>query len=398
MDNCSMHVLIIETALTGHHSGYLERIAGAYLKANYCVTVTVLQSDSKHPVIERIKCNYGAGFNVVSLDDVQYKNALQSSFGVFGRELALRSVFGEIYRAVQQQKSVDYVFLPYLDYCLYAIGLLGSPFGSTQWGGICMRPSFHYFRYGVIAPKPKFASIKQSLFLKLLKNKSLKSVYTIDELLHRFVVEAHPEWMHRLQYVPDPAEFKGNHTYESARRELGIPDDAIVILVYGAIDERKGLDVLVEALSRTDVSKRLHLLVVGKLQESIQPLISSSMFCSLMKDGRCQVIDRFVDEDVQQMVFAAANLGWLGYSNHYTMSGVLILAALVGLPTIATRNGLIGWYTKKLNTSVTIEINDLSQVIRALKIQEENLVTIKKVNHELKILHSWDNLIATLVK
>jgi len=392
-----MHILIIEAALTGHHSGYLERIAAAYMDAGHSVSVTVLQGNAKHLAIERLKSTYGAAFNVVPLNDAKYQAALHSSMGEPGRELALRRMFGKAYSVVHQSNPVDYVFIPYLDYCLYALGLLGSPFGSAQWGGICMRPSFHYSQFGVIAPKPKLAKVKHTLFLRLFRSKTLKAVYTIDELLHRFVAEQHPQWVHRLQYVPDPAELNGSHTYKSARQELGIPDEAVVVLVYGAIDERKGLDVLVEALRNPDVSKTLYLLVVGKQASAIQPLMTSPQFSNLSENKRCHVINSYVDEVVQQMVFTASDVVWLGYRNHYSMSGVLVMAAVAGKAVIASQDGLIGWYTRKQGLGISIDTRNLCQVAGALNAIASGTVR-PKTSRQMLGRHSWTQFIAAVLK
>lgn len=362
-----MHILIIEAALTGHHSGYLERIAAAYMEAGHSVTATVLQRDTAHSAIGRLKVKFGAAFNVVPLEDAKYDAALRSRLGESGRELALRRLFGQAYRGVHQDKSVDYVFLPYMDYCLYALGLLGAPFGPAQWGGICMRPSFHYGHYGVIAPRPKLATVKRALFLKLLRSKALKSVYTIDELLHRFVTERHAHLTHRLQYVPDPAELNGSHTYESARQALGIPDGAVVVLVYGAIDDRKGLDVLVEAVSSHEVPKTLHLLVAGQQSSTIQPLMQSTQVSTLTQEGRCHVINSFVDDAVEQMVFSASDIVWLGYKHHYSMSGVIVLSGLAKRPVISINYGLLGWYTKQRKLGLLIDGVNIHQVTSSLR-------------------------------
>lgn len=357
-----MHILIIEAALTGHHSGYLERIAEAFLEHGHVVTCTVLQKDGEHPAIERLRATYAEAFRVQLIDDASYTAAVQSPLGEPGRELALRLLFGRAYAEVNQRDSVGYVFLPYLDYCLYALGMLGPPFGGTAWGGICMRPSFHYELYGVLAPRPKMAFIKRALFLRLLRSKTLKSVYTIDELLNRFVVERHNRWARRLQYVPDPAELKGNHTHASARSSLGIPDDAAVVLVYGAIDERKGLDVLAEAAGGPEVPKTLHLLIAGRQSAGVRTLMNSDKMEGLTQAGRCHVINEFVDASVEQKVFAAADIVWLGYRNHYSMSGVLVLAALSGKTILGTHQGLIGWYIREKNLGSAVDTADAHAV------------------------------------
>ena len=171
-----MHILIIEAVVTGHHAVYLERIAAAYMDAGHVVTVTVLKRDTKHAGIGRLTSKYGSLFKVVPLDDARYQAAFHSALGDAGRELALRSMFGQVYRIIHQEKPVDYVFLPYLDYCLYALGLLGSPFGSSSGRprrsqcrrrrlairhGSLERPRHHPPRRNQSLPQPRSPSIRK---------------------------------------------------------------------------------------------------------------------------------------------------------------------------------------------------------------------------------------------
>lgn len=391
-----MHVLIIEATLTGHHSGYLERVAAAYLDAGHSVTVTVLKRDTSHAVIARLRSRFRAAFNLSTLEDGKYDAALRSRAGDVGRELAVRRLFGSIYRNVHRIKPVDYVFLPYLDYCLYALGLLGSPFGSSQWGGLCMRPSFHYQHFDVIAPKPKLARVKQALFFRLLRAKFLRSIYTIDELLYRFISARH-EQADRLHYAPDPVDLKGDYSAESARRELNIPYQAVVILVYGAIDDRKGLDSLASALANPALPTTLHILVVGKLSQSANALMRSSQFTALVNQGRCHVIAGFVNDTVQQMVFASSDIVWLGYRKHYSMSGVLVLAVAAGKPVLATNEGLIGWYTRRGKLGWTVEVTNPNSIVRAISEFVSTETEKRHVDSKLVANHSWEKFLSIVV-
>ena len=91
------------------------------------------------------------------------------------REFTYWRFFRKCYKHISADSRPDVVFVPYLDYCLYAIGLLGSPFVNCPWVGLAMRPSFHYQATGVVAPKPALASIKKRLFFRLLRNRNLPS-------------------------------------------------------------------------------------------------------------------------------------------------------------------------------------------------------------------------------
>jgi glycosyltransferase involved in cell wall biosynthesis len=357
-----MHIFLVETVMSGHHSIYMGRIAAGFIKAGHQVTVSVLQSDVQHPSVLQLQVEYGADLNIFPINDAEYNAAFQTRLGEVGREIALRRLFGDVYQKINDKKKVDHVFLPFLDYCLYAFGLLGSPFGKTKWSAICMRPSFQYTYFGVIAPKPKLAAVKEWLFFKLLRIKTLVKLFTIDELLAQYVTEKYPAYIPCIQYLPDPAELHGDHTYESARQALDIPTHAKVVLVYGAIDERKGLDALVQAAASSDTPQHVHVLVVGKQTAWAKQFLSTSHAQILERSNRLHVIDDFVNDATQQMVFAACDVVWLGYRNHYTMSGVLVLAAISNKPSIATRDGLIGWMVKNRKLGCAINVNALNDV------------------------------------
>ena len=259
-----------------------------------------------------------------------------------------------------------------------------------------MRPSFHHQKYGVITPKPKFAKIKKILFTKVLSIQTLNKVFTIDEILDRYISDHHPLLKKSIEYIADPAEFVGTHTYQSARAKLEIPESATVILVYGAIDERKGIRSLVSALNSTNHSSEIHLLLVGKQSEEIRHFLKSKA-SKLFARNCYHVQDRFVTNEYQQMAFAASDIVWLGYRNHFTMSGVLVLAAISGKPIIGTEQGLIGWYIKEkklgfcIDTENPVEINE---AIKSLSIKtQSNHTTFKS---EYFNSHNWENFLRHL--
>lgn len=390
-----MHILIIEPASSGHHFIYLEKIVTHHLKLGHQVTLCTPQCLHEHTLIKKMLSATLSSLNVIDLSDKDYQQKLKVKRSDIAREFYIRNVFKKTYQNANNQKPVDYVFLPYVDYCLYAIGLLGTPFGETQWSGICMRPSFHHQSYGVKTPHPKLSKLKQQLFLKFLSIKTLEKLFTIDEILVRFINDKHPLLNKSIEYTPDPAELIGTHTYQSARTKLCIPEKAVVILVYGAIDERKGIRALIKALN-SSVADDVHLLLVGRQSEAVKAFLSTES-SELLIQKRYHELNDFVTDEDQQMVFAASDIVWLGYRNHFTMSGVLVLAAVSEKPIISCSQGLIGWYTqeKKLGICIDIEnhtdvcnsINDLRNEIKSEKIK------ISKKSFEK---HNWEDFLNSI--
>lgn len=371
------HVLIVDLSLNGHHSSYLEHIASAYLDAGYLVTTTIHHECEDYPVIARLKSKYGKSFRTRILTGKDLRSVIRSFGGNLGSEFANWYLFRKKFFEIDSESKVDYVLMPYLDYCMTAIGLLGSPFGFVQWSGICMQASIHHFKYTFLKSTTKFNFIKRLCFLRLLRNSSLDTFFTIDELLFKFAIERGIDPSKRIQYLGDPAEFRGDHTRASARKVLNIPEEAVVILVYGVVSARKGLDVLVNALSHSDIPKSLRLLIVGEHEGSLDHLFKSVEMNILIRDGRVYIIKKFVDDVMQQMAFAATDIVWLGYVNHFSSSGVLVLAAVARKVVIATNDGLIGWHTREKRLGVTVDVQDIVAVRRALMDLSEESTRLK---------------------
>jgi glycosyltransferase involved in cell wall biosynthesis len=393
------HVLILDLSLNGHHSSYLEHIASAYMDMGCFVTITFHHVCQSYPVIEKLKSKYKYNLNLDIVTHNEWHSVIRSYGGNFGSDVANWFVFRKKYLEIQSKHKIDYVFIPYIDYCLNTIGLFGSPFGSTLWGGICMQASVHHFKYNFLKSKIKHNWIKKHIFFRLLKNKTLSTLFTIDELLLNFVREADCDLAKNIQYLGDPAEFKGDHTRASARKELGIPDDSVVILVYGAVSSRKGLDLLIPALSHPDIPTLLHLLIVGEQEVSMEHFFNSKEVTGLIKIGRMHIINNFVDEATQQMAFAASDLVWLGYRNHFSMSGVLVLAAIARKVVISTNEGLIGWHTREKRLGITVDVRDIQAVKKALLklFNDSNRQNYQKNIDPIFEGNTWDNAIKLIL-
>lgn len=360
------HVLIIELSFSGHHPVYLEQIAAGYLNANHIVTIAVLKEFRRHPVITRLEEKFQGKIRIKSIGNARYHHYMEALLGDLGAELAKWYLFKQEYLEASSAQEVDYIFLPYLDYILYAVGLLGSPFHGTPWGGICMLASVHYDSHTMDLKNIKMRALKKYSFFRLLKNKYLGKFFVIDELLYKFAIKHQPESIRCLRYLMDPAEFNGSCTRDIARQELRIPENAIVILIYGTINSRKGVSMLMDALVLHELPKNIHLLIVGEINKSAQEVFLSKSVAQLVNENRIYIFNSFVDENLQQKVFAATDVVWLGYKDHYGMSGVLVMAAQARKVILSCNVGLIGWYTNLYNLGLSIDTEKMSEVKIAL--------------------------------
>jgi glycosyltransferase involved in cell wall biosynthesis len=290
------------------------------------------------------------------------------------------------------------VFLPYIDYCLYAIGLLGSPFASTKFGGICMRPNFHHPVTGVVSEKGNLDAIKWKLFNRVLNNKNLGILFAIDTLLVSISHRDLPHVSSRIRYLADPVDDVLDVNVQQVRAEFGATDNTKTILVYGALDERKGLILLLDALENERFSEDWHVWLIGRQSNNIREMLSGDRWAKLKQQQRVQVCDKFVTKEIEQKVLAACDVIWLAYRQHYGMSGVMVHAGRNKKATITCNVGLIGWYANKFKIGIPISPTCKS-VIEALSTLSNpaNRQAMASNGEECFKSNTWGNFAKILV-
>jgi hypothetical protein len=359
--------LFIEPALSGHHASYLERLVAAALERGIRPVVMLSDTESAHAAADAWRARLpGAEFLHFPLPARHVRQA--SGFpGLVRQELAYWRYCRDAYASVAGSRAIDRVFLPYLDYCLYAFGLCGSPFGNTPFEGICMRPGFHYREMGVIAPVRRSDALKKFLFARALRLPTLRRLLTNDETLFLYAQHRTATAWRKVKYFPDPADFAGVHTRDSARKALGIAPGSSVILAYGSLDAEKGLDGLLAGVVHPEAPGSLVLLVAGECSGGTRALLAGDTAQDLRRQGRLVILDRRVTDEEEQMCFAASDISWLGYRDKYCMSGVLVKAVRAGHRVIAASAGVVHWYAARLPQILSVNVENPGEVSAALR-------------------------------
>ena len=363
-------ILVFEPHANGHHGPYLQWMAQGLVERGFKVTVVTLPESLAHPSMQMLEdASRAAGqtnLRLISADDLPSRFVGQgSSAGLAARELAYWRLFRAWYRTYAETVRPDVVFLPYLDYCLYAIGLLGSPFGDRPWVGVAMRPSFHYQQMGVVAPPPSLAAFKKALFFRLLRNRNLRRLLTIDEPLAQYLA-ARPALAAKVALLPEPAEFSDFPDRDEAKHRLGLPAERKLVLVYGAVTARKGVRELLSALANPAFPPLVDVLLAGMISPEIHQALADPAVAPFVAEGRVRLLDRFIKTQEEPILFAAADIIWLGYRGHYTASGALVQAASAGRPVIACEEGIIGWQTRRHGLGEAVRLQDPTTVCAAI--------------------------------
>ncbi len=381
-----MKVLIFEPHAIGHHGPYLQWMATGLVERGFEVTIVTLPETMAHPsmrALAKTAFNKGAGLQLIGAAAPRAlpSGEMGGALSLVAREHAYWRLFRAWYKAYANNVSPDVVYLPYLDYCLYAIGLLGSPFDDCPWAGLTMRPSFHYRAMGVMAPRPALAGVKKALFFRVLREHHLHKLLTIDEPLANYLTDTR-KVSNKASFFPEPAEFVELPARSEAKRMFSLASERKLILLYGAVTARKGVVELLRALATPMFSPVVDVLLAGKVSEpGVLEMLAEPWVRTLRDAGRLKILDRFIEPAEEFTLFAAADIIWLGYWGHYNASGVLVQAANAGRPLLACEEGVLGWQTQRHGLGRTVNPADTAEVAAA--------VDALLIEHPENPAHNW---------
>jgi glycosyltransferase involved in cell wall biosynthesis len=334
-------VLIIEPNFTGHRWRYAQWAADAYTEAGYSCLIVTESRNEDHRLACKIVAARRSDLEIAFVDPPEPR---RGGFAHLERISYVRyhRYFRHAHQLLSEFQPLALVVVPYVDYFLYALPFLGSPFGATPWIGITMRATFHHRMVGVKAPDRRIVNaVKALLFRQAMRAKGFRALLSIDPTL--------PEWSARrmgqraaaIRYLADPFPNARADDPERARDRLGLSAGPH-LLVYGSITERKGIRELVAALGRMG-SDAPTLVVAGEQDGQTREFLR-------LHANRLQpapvMLDLFVTNEMELDLFSACDAVWLGYKGHYGMSGVLVQAYRFKKPVIATADGLIGWFCR----------------------------------------------------
>jgi glycosyltransferase involved in cell wall biosynthesis len=150
-----------------------------------------------------------------------------------------------------------------------------------------------------------------------------------------------------------------------ARRRLGVPADAPLVLFFGEIRAEKNLDGLLRAM--VDLRRRVpgaRLLAAGKLRR-LDPAVYTDQIAALGLQDAVDFRPGYVDDALVDAHFAAADVVALPYRD-ITQSGVVFQAMTAGVPVVATESGALGHTVRESGCGATVPVDDDAALAAAL--------------------------------
>ena len=366
-------ILIVEPKSSGHHvSLYLRFTIQILHAANYEIFLLTTKSTVESSNFKQIKKETSKITKIYLMPELKVNSStsmLNILISQFVNWYNLKIKFKEVIKI----ESPNIIYVPTIDWIAKATEILGSPFENYPFVALYMKPK-HHLNTMKLGPPSRFDWLYDLLFKRLLKIPSLKSLLVIDEFFFKFSKKKYKNLLYKVRYSPDFSLMEGRIFKKIARRNLNIPKQAKVILVYGSLQLRKGIEELLAAFSSSKILSKVKIIFAGVPDQDVKNLFKTKKVKKLISKKKIFCFFKFHRPKDEQQIFAVSDIVWLGYSRSFSgSSGVLYQAIYSDLNIIGQNHGTINRKIKKYNLGVTVSIKNTKQVVKKINYLSNNL-------------------------
>ncbi len=354
-------LMLFDLALGGHHGNYIQHLVDYWCEQNLpgCLEIVVLPEflEVHRQTVSVLENHQHPDIHLIPLQKAEAERLKPRDSGL---NRTLRN-FQEwrLYQKYAAARQATQALLMYLDTCELPLTVgMSSP---CPFSGIYFRPTFHYPALTSVSPSPKEQRQQQRerfTLARILRHSQLKTLLCLDP----FVIKHLDQFRTQASCVslPDPVQLApcSSNQVNQLRAKLGIEPDRTIFLLFGAIDARKGIHQLLDAIALlpTELAQRFCLLLVGATSAAekamIQPKITARSEASPV-----QIIQEyaFMSEAEVAAYFGLADMVLAPYQNHVGMSGILLLAAAAGKPVLSSDYGLMGELVRRYELGLSVD-------------------------------------------
>ena len=360
-----MRIVLFNLYSGGHHPQHLECLAAYWEalrpEAELHVVVTDRHVRQHGDTAARLAATPNTELHVARLP-ADFAEAESSS-------LARDRLHGRLAAHYIRTLRPDHFVFMLLDHAQLSLAFRLRFSQPVAISGIYFRPSFHYGSLGGPPQGPGDrvkGAIKQLTLRAALRNPHLQTVFSLDP----FAVPYIARWSRRTEAVALPEPLDDVHARSDASLVEGVEPHRHKLVIFGSLDERKGIGVVLDALQALPrlAQRELALILAGPAvgPGRAQLLARLERFAS---DSDIQLVleDKFIPEEDVQGLLRACDLSLLTYQRPIGSSGVMIRAADAGIPVVATDYGVVGEQVRRHRLGITVDTTDADAVRRALE-------------------------------
>jgi len=359
-------ILIVETEYEGHYlTGYIKYILRSFKNQNLKITLLTSNDVKKRAngALEILRAEK-VEFNIETIQSFKIYN--YSSIQLIANQFRLYFAIKEKFRQISLFVKYDYVFLTSIQKFDKALVFFGSPFRDVNFSGVYLGAKFHLYKYK-ISYESRYNYLSKKFFQKLLNISTLQNIITNDHLLKKYLQSENWKKKNKLKFLHDPKEF--NFTFDKfySRKKLGIPKNSIIILVYGALGETKGIIELLTIFKDHKLHKDIRIVLAGRQFGETNNFLLNNRFINKLKlEKKLFIFKDWISEKKEALLYSATDIVWIGYKKYSYPSGVFYQAIQKSIPPLISNDGVINNLNKKIKVGYPINIYDSSNIIEGI--------------------------------
>ncbi len=364
------HLMLFDLYAGGHHGHHIEQIIKYWARhkppgrLSIVVPVSFLE---KYPALPALV--EAAETERIALVPIRERVRIDPP-GPF-RLVRNDREHGRLLRKYVRTLRPDHCLLMYFDHVQLSLAFdLRFDF-PVRFSGIYFRPTFHYHILGGASPdlKEKVRGFRKKVVLTAaLRNPHFLNLFCFDPFVVPHVRKLAPKA--RAVALPDGIERTPPvRSPEGVRAALGVEPGRTAALMFGVLDERKGVLALLDALAHVPDADaaRICIVLAGAVAEREAAQVHGAIR-RLRERTRLQIVlrDAFVPEEEIQDLFRASDLALLPYVRHVGSSGVLVRAAAERTPVVGSDYGILGEHIRRRRLGLAVDTTDPKALAEAL--------------------------------
>lgn len=357
-------VVVFEPENGGHQMDYAEALIEHLLRMPGIRRVILLTApgSAAHPNSARLVARFDSRFELVTTPgNTKRSKLLRRASVFFERQREHCMELGAGLDAIGPER-IDFVIVSHFE----AIGLVQVAwrpglFRGRPWASIAVGMRFHHHQVGLAAQVTWQDRVKRALLKLVLRRPGLVCLASVDPTLAEVMRNPKVAW------CPEPVEQPATASEAVVRHHYGVSAETCVLLVFGFVDMRKNIRVLLESLDLVDPGVDLLTLIIGQQNREVRALLDGPLAEKLRLAGRLRIIDQFVPFQPETYPFSLADITWIAYRREFVfISSVFSRAAIMGKCVLGSEHGLVGRMIRDTDCGVTVDAESASSVAAAL--------------------------------
>jgi glycosyltransferase involved in cell wall biosynthesis len=368
-DLYAQKLMLFDLSINGHHPIYIKHLIQWWGKHQLPVDLDIVVSPrfiKHHSDVIDLATKY----NHFSIQFIPILEQEENEFKLhnLGPLQRMQRAFQEwqlLCRYAGKLKS-DHCLILYFD--PYQLPLIMAERSPCPISGIYFRPTFHYqnFTQCRLTRRDRIQQIREKILLRqVFRNPQLKTLFSLDP----FAVEYLKKIQKKVQIssLPDPIveTFVSPMQVLQLRERLGVQENRKIALLFGALNGRKGIYELLDAL--IDLPSQVHsslcLVLAGQVNLKDYERLTAKI-AEIHSSCTVQIISQFefLAESEVPIYFKMADIILAPYQHHVGMSGILLQAASAGKPVLSSNFGLMGEMVEKYRLGLAIDSSKTSEI------------------------------------